>query len=162
MDRAVTITRDEYLEIDANPGGVANMIPLATYAWEILDLSPLWSSAKKRGSDRLVPGVAGVRSYRRRRTVTVRSLPMIVYGDLDQNGAAYADAREGLETNIAYLEANLVEDPGTTAGTRNAILHRPLSTKSGAVHVLGLELAPLGPSSVRAVLELSIPAGKLL
>ena len=150
----MTVTRAEYLEIDG--------VPLATPAWEIVDLSPLWQPADVRGSDRLIPGAAGVKPYRRRRTVSKRSLPMIVYGFEDLDGVAYADVREGLETNLDYLRANVVDPTNVGDGTRTAVLHLPSgSTRTGSVHVEGFELGTAGPTSIRAVLTLSIPEGVL-
>lgn len=150
----MTTIRTEYLEVDGTS--------LATYAWEIVDLSPLWSSAKVRGADKRIPGAAGVRRYRRRRDVTTRSLPMVIVGTVDQDGVAYADARSGLRANLDVLEANVVAPTNIGDGTRTAILHQVGDTKTGPIHVLGLDVGPLGPSGARAVLEISIPGGKLL
>lgn len=151
------ITRTEYLEI--------NGVPLATPAWEIVDLSPLWEGAEVRGADRLLPGVIGVRPYRRRATVTVKALRMVIYGDKNLDGVVQADVRLGLWNNIAYLRTNVVDPTNVGNGTRTAILRAPGGiTRSGPVHVLSpLKLgADLGPTSVRAVLELSIPGGVLV
>jgi hypothetical protein len=149
-----TIIRTEYLEID----GVAFALP----SWEIVDLTPLWSSAKVRGEDRRIPGAAGARRYRRRRDITTRSLPMVIDGRQDQDGNPVADARSGLRAHIDYLEANVVAPTNVGDGSRTAVLHRVGGNLTGPVHVLGLELGTMGPSGLRAVLELSIPGGKLL
>lgn len=87
---------------------------------------------------------------------------MVIYGARDQNGVAYAVSREGLRANVDYLEANVVAPTNVGDGSRIAILHQANVTKTGPVHVLGLELGTMGPSGLRAVLELSIPGGKLL
>lgn len=149
-----TPSQDEYLDI----GG----IPLAIDgAWEWLDLSPIWQGPDKRGSDRLVPGVAGVVPYRRRPTVSVRELQGYVHGFKDYNGGVFADVRVGLEANVAFLQDNIEADPGGD-GTRVATLHLPSgATKSADVHVLALRLSAFGPTSARAVLVLSIPTGSL-
>lgn len=150
----MTITSDEYLEIDG--------VPLATFAWKVVDLSPLWEGPDVRGGDRLIPGAAGVRAYPRRATVSQRSLPMLVFGAVDQDGAPYPDPREGLETNFEYLRTNVADPTNLGAGTRVAVLHLPSgATRTADVHVEALRPGPLGPSSMRAVLTLSIPGGVL-
>lgn len=149
------ITHAEYLAINA--------VPLATPAWVITDLTPLWEGAEVRGDDRLLPGVAGVKKYRRRATVTRKALPMLVFGQFDQDGNAYADPRAGLWTNIAYLRTNVVDPTNIGDGTREAVLHGPGGvTVSGDVHVISpLKLTILGTITMRAVLEISIPGGVL-
>lgn len=162
------ITRDEWLEIDG--------IPLATPAWEILDLSPLEDAAAQRGQDRLIPGAAGVIPFPRRKTVTVRSLQMVILGTFDQEGVATCATGDGSgeayreavrirrAANKDYLVDNLVTPPGTADGTRAAVLNRvDGSTWSADVHVIGpMQLAPIGWLGYRAVLTLSIPTGELV
>lgn len=151
----ITLSLTEYLSIDN--------IPLAVEgAWEWPDLSPLWEGADKRGRDRLVPGAAGVVPYPRRATVSRRAIEGYIYGFRDLNGVAFADVRVGLEANVSYLQEELEADPGTADGTRTAVLHLPSGTKSGPVHVEKLRLSAFGPTSARAVLELSIPGGALV
>ena len=149
------ITETEYLEI----GGV----PLATPAWVIVDLTPMWEGSEVRGRDRLLPGVAGVKARKRRATVTPKSLHMLIFGERDQDNGVYADPRAGLWTNIAYLRTNVVDPYSTGNGTRTAILHAPGAvTRTGAVHVISpLRLTKLGTITARAVLQLSIPGGAL-
>lgn len=150
------ITRAEYLEIDG--------IPLATPAWEITDLSPLWDAANQRGSDRLIPGADGVLPQPRRKTITVKSLPMIIMGDRDQEGDYAGEfARAQLRENVDYLIANVVDPPETSDGLRFAILHLPDGDEvSGHVHVSGLQLGMLGPIGLRAILTVSMPDGRLV
>lgn len=152
-----TPSQAEYLDI----GG----IPLCVEgAWEWLDLSPLWQGADKRGSDRLVPGAVGVVPYPRRATVSLRAIEGYIHGFRDYNGVPFADVRDGLEANVAFLQENIEETPATPAdGTRVATLHLPSgATKTGDVHVLALRLSAFGPSAARAVWELSIPDGSLI
>lgn len=151
-----TPSQTEYLAIDGIPACVEG-------AWEWLDLSPLWQGADKRGSDRLVPGAAGVVAYPRRPTVSVRALEGYIYGFRDVNGTVFTNVRTGLEANVSFLQEEWESDIGVAAdGTRTATLHMPSgATRTGAVHVIALRLAAFGPTSARAVLELSIPAGAL-
>lgn len=150
----MTITAAEYLEIDG--------VPLFTYGWETVDLSELWAGGDVRGTDRLIPGAAGVRPYPRRTTVSIRSVPMVVYGHTDADGVPYADVRAGLEANLDFLRANVTDPTNVGDGTRTATLHLPSgATRTGDVHVVGFSLSPVGPAAVRAVLSLSIPGGVL-
>lgn len=137
-------------------------------AWDIPDLTPLWISGEIRGSDRTIPGTAGVLAYPRRRTVTEVDLDMLITGDVSAVGAAYDDAVAGLATNLEVLRATIVEPVTTGDGTRSASLTVPGETfaRTGDVHVLGLDLGPLiarfhERALIRATLSLSIPAGRL-
>lgn len=150
----MTTIRAEFLEIDG--------FSLSTHAWETLDLSPLWTRGRKRGGDRRIPKVDGARAYPRRYDVTVRPLKMVIVGHVDEDGVPYLDAREGLDTNVEAIQAAIVDPPVALDGTRTALLHRPLGTTTGPVHVLGLELGILGPAGLNAVLELSLPEGHLV
>lgn len=137
-------------------------------AWDIPDLSPLWISGEIRGSDRTIPGAAGVLAYPRRRTVTEVDLDMLITGDVSAVGVAYADAVAGLAANLEVLRTLVVEPVTTGDGTRSASLTVPGETfaRTGDVHVFGLDLGPViarahERAMVRATLTLSIPAGRL-
>lgn len=153
MPPVITYTR--YLEISG--------IPLATPAWKVIDLAPLLDGPDLRGADRLVPGAVGVRPYPRRATVSIRTLQMVIFGDRSLEGTPYANRRDGIDTNVAYLVDNLLAPPGGN-GTRLAILHlQNGSMKSAYVHVLSpLRLGHIGPGAVRGALDLSIPSGKFV
>jgi hypothetical protein len=146
---------------DLTIGGIAMNGP----AWKVLNLYELWQPANVRGSDRIIPGSAGVVAYQRRATVTVRSLQMLISGTHDRTGAAAADKFEGLQVNVDYLLANVVVPTGATDGTRSAVLTMPDgTTRTEPVHVLGLELGDLSLDGgwTKAVLELSIPTGRIV
>lgn len=151
--------------------GVSGWLSLHTYAWNVTDLLELWLGGDKRGQDRLLPGTADFIPYRRRYTVTTYSLPMVICGDVHQDGTPYADPWVGLETNLEFLRAQLIADPATTAGTRAATLTMPSGVdRSAAVHVLGItpgrhlegtnQLSGAHGVVVEALLELSIPSGR--
>lgn len=149
-----TITSDEYVEI--------NSVPLHTPAWCVGNLWVLWSGPETRGSDRLIPGAAGVRPYKRRATVTRRLLELSIFGDRDWNDVQYDGYREGLRANIQHLKTNVTNPFTTGDGTRTAVLHLPDgSTATGSIHVVGFELGPLGPAGALATMEISIPLGGL-
>lgn len=146
------ITAAEYLEV--------NDVPLATPAWRILDLSALFGSPALRGSDDLIPGVAGVIPNPRRITVTTLALPMAIFGERDREGVAHPSVREGLMLNIDELLAQVAE-PATGDGTVEAVWHRADGgTLTADVHVLGLPIRSLGPTAALATLQLSIPQGR--
>jgi hypothetical protein len=143
-----------------------NSIALNGPAWDIPDLTALWIEATQRGEDRLIPGAVGVIPYRRRLTVTEHTLGMWIVGDTDRTGAANADAWIGLQANIEYLRANVVDPTNLTDGTRVATLTMPNgSTRTANIHVTGMRIQGIeGDDGVfndaNAVLMISIPAGR--
>lgn len=146
------ITATEYLEIASTP--------LATPAWRVTDLTPLWTSASLRGTDRVLP-LAGVRALPRRATVTQIVLPMVIWGARNREDALYANVRDGLRQNLNALHAAIVDPPGTATGTRSATWHQAGgATETVDLHVLGLTPTKFSPGAVRANLHLSIPSGR--
>lgn len=140
---------------------VINSVPLATPAWRLTSLVPLWSGADVRGRDQLIPGVAGAIAHRRRATATRIVLPGIVFGVQDREGTPYADYRTGLHANIDVLLTQIVEPVATAAGTHAATWVRPGTDKTAAVHVTGFSTSDgVVPWEVRFALEISIPAGR--
>jgi len=150
-----TITRTEYLEV--------NNVPLATPAWEVLDLSPLWGIGGLRGEDRVIPFADGKSPLRRVRDDWREVVPIVIYGDFDQNNVAQSNTRTGLQANIDYLRDNILTPNTTDPGTWTLKLHMPDSTiRTAECFVLPpMQLVPLSPMAVRGVLDILIPAGKL-
>jgi hypothetical protein len=141
-------------------GGVAMFCP----AWRIDNLYELWLPQDQRGSDRVRPGVAGSFPVRRYAEATKRSLRMLIVGDVDRTGAATSSRLVGIYANIVYLRDNVVVPTGATDGTRSAVLTVPGgSTITEPVHVTGFEVSDLREDGawVKAVLELSIPSGRI-
>ena len=136
-----------------------NAVPMNTAAWTMLDLTPFWLPPTRRGADVLIPGQDGLRSFVRRPTATILSLPMVIVGTCDQDGTAYDDPWAGLETNLMYLRANVLD----MMSVRPAVLTMP----SGALWEgdVQIEDFQLGEHSAKAqynaVLGLSIAAGGL-
>lgn len=148
------ITADVYVTI----GGV----PLHTPAWTTRDPLVLFQGASTRGSDRIIPGAAGVRPYKRRATVTQRTLLMIVYGHKQPDGTENADQVAGLIENLRHLREHVADPTGIGDGTLTAELHLPdTSTVSGAVHVERFEWENMAPGAAAATLDLSIVGGSL-
>lgn len=137
-------------------------VPSDTPAWRTLNLWELWQGPDTRGEDRLIPGTAGVRAYRRRATVTFVDVEMEFFGNLDWDGAEYTDARVGLETNLLHWRTNVTDPTVAAPGTRTAVLHLPSgATKTGAVTVESFKVQGDGPAAANAVMRLSIKAGAL-
>jgi hypothetical protein len=135
-------------------------------AWKLIGdtLAQLWLPAAQRGTDVVIPGVSGVKARPRRDTATTRSLRMLIYGDVDRTGATPANYVTGLRANIEYLRANVVAPPGTSTGTRSAVLTLPDgSTLTEDVHVVGMELGEMRLDGLwaKAVIEISIPSGRI-
>lgn len=114
-----------------------------------------------RGEDRLLPGVAGVVPYPRRPTVTKRSVPVIVIGKVDHNGAVNADYGIGLRNNLDYLQNQVALPPGGTGPfTYTATLHHPDGTTKTAQFVTEHMAVTLQPGAqAKVVLDLSFPYG---
>ncbi len=148
-----TIIQTEYLSI----AGIA----LATPAFKGTDLSDLLRPADQRGGDRVIPH-GGVIAKPRRRTVSKRSLPLVINGNVDQDGNAIGNYRTGVDTHIAYLLANIVEPITTGTGTRSASLVLVTGTHTTPVHVEGLDIGDRDMAIVFATLQLSIPNGQFL
>lgn len=136
---------------------------LSTPAWHTPDLSDLYGTPTLRGTDRVLPGVTGVRAYRRRATVTLRSLPFLVTGQVDRFGTPYPDPDAGLQTNIAYLNANVLLPTNVGDGTRSFVWTLvDASTVAVSVHVLGLGPRRRLPGALlKTTLELSFPDGDI-
>lgn len=152
------VTSDEWLEI-ANNTATA-MVPFPTPAWCVTNMIALYGGPGVRGSNRVIPGAAGVLALPRRATETQVSLELVVSGSHDLNGVAYGDPCMGVRLNLRYLVVNLVS-PGTAA-TRAAVLHLPdgVSTLGAQVQVLGpLQPARAVANHARATIDLLIPAG---
>jgi len=142
-------------------GGVDMMGP----AWQVRNLIELWMPASQRGSDKVVPGVAGRRPYRRFNDATTRTLSLKITGDVDRTGAAQSDFFEGLQANIDYLITNVVAPTGSGDGTRSLVLTMPSgSTRTEPVHVLGMEVGDYDERArwVLATIDLSIPSGRIV
>ena len=149
-------------------GGVSMNRP----AWDLVDVSPLWLTGDVRGEDRILPGLTGVRSFKRRRTVTSHTLRLLVCGTVDRLGAVNADPLVGLYANLVYLRANVADPTGTGDGTRAAVLTKPGGgTLTGPVTVEGITEGQIAKGTnmagedeyvMRCTLRLTVPAGVLV
>lgn len=146
------ITATEYLEI--------NSIPLATPAWRITDLVPLWAGPDLRGEDVTIEDQPGELAYRSEIHSTRVALELVIWGHRDRENVAYGSVREGLKANRAALQTGIVLPPMTTRGTHPAVWHQAGGTTvSAAVKVLGMPVRELSPRAIRATLQLKIMGG---
>lgn len=150
------VTSSTYVELNA--------VPLTTPGWRTVNPMVLRSGFATRGSSTLIPGAAGVLPGRRRLAPVVRSLLVIVNGDVDWNGNAYSNTNGGVSNNVEQLVANIRAATGVAvpctlhyrAGNGDAM------SKSADVHVEAFEEGDdLGIGSVRCTISLFIPAGRL-
>lgn len=150
------ILETEYVEI--------NGVPLATPAWMVMDLSPLWDVPGVRGSDRRIPYAEGEQPLRRIYDAKRVVLPLLIFGEANRANVPYADHRVGLLTNFDELVAEVADpDAAPDPGTKLLRLFMPGGViRSGQCHVIPpLGIGRLGAVGLRAALDLVIPAGRL-
>lgn len=133
-------------------------------AWNVPSLFDLCATPEVRGDDRLLPHALGVIPYRRRATVTRRSLPFLVNGYWDRFGNENDDPWAGLLDNVEYLNDFVLLPTNTGDGTRELIW----TAANGTVVTVDVHVLPIpspeglaGSASFRTTLELSAPRGDL-
>lgn len=132
-----------------------------------VDLSELWASPERRGSNTVLPGVLGVAAEPYRVTETRYSLPLLVNGHwshpagvaLPGGGNLFAQ----LEANVAWLYANVVLANTSTDVTQTAVWTLPsAATVVAEVQVLRVPPPTMLPGALmRSTLELRVPGGDL-
>lgn len=145
------ITRNVYVEL----GGV----PLATPAFECLDPMTLAAPASRRGQDRVIAGAAGVRAKRRRKTVTRRTITVVVAGHPKWDGSQHSAGDTGLQSNLDHIYAALLPTDGDPI---TATVHKPGgSTVTGPVQIEDIETEYHGDTDAVLTIDISIPGGEL-
>lgn len=151
------ITSDEYLEIRG--------VPLHTPAWIVNDLAPAWDVASLRGQDRIVPFSDGQLPMPRVRDEMRFQVPITVFGDMSADGSAFSDARIGLWLNTRYLDMvlGIPETSDSDDGTMALVLHAPDDSLwiADCFVIPPFGWTPVGPSVVKGVLDVIVPAGFL-
>lgn len=158
------------MTVTATRYATVNTVPLDTYAWRVIagGYDQLLNTPQVRGEDVIMPGATGVRAYPRIFTATIVSIPMLIVGSMDDDGAPISDPFEGMLQHQEYLQENLgiAEDGDADRGTVEMVFVRggALSSWTGEVTVLGLQDwvtldGQTGEAMVR--LDISIPAGRL-
>src|SRR5688500_16805852 len=146
----MSLLTDEYLSIES--------IDFATHAYWIESLAPLFNVTKV-GTDRDLPGLPGVRPYRRKTTRLSVSLVVHVIGDVDVDGVPSTDPRATLYEHLRAIEAAVLVDVATVPGTLTAVWSEPSGERTAEVTVEGWTVRPDGYASATCTLDLSIPNG---
>lgn len=97
----------EWLEFDAD--SPLPMVPTATPGWTVLDYTPLRLRPPKLGENRHVPGRPGRLAVDKEWDELTVPLPIRIVGRADWEGDTYADPFEGVDTNHAYLQDNVID-----------------------------------------------------
>lgn len=126
------------------------------------ELWNLYATWDVRGDDRLLGGRVGVIPYRRRITVTVHAINLLISGHALRGGGVGPTRAATIGANIAALRDALVVPPATTQGTRSASLTTATgSNLSGPVHVQRFEPGEVVAGWMQSTLTISIPGGRL-
>lgn len=110
-------------------------------AWTWPDLTDLWFKGDMSGTDEHMPGADGDRAFARYGVATSYALLGVIDGDADRFGTRYSDIFAGLQTNIDYLNANVVGRGAAANGTRPATLLMPTGAlRTADIHVTRLRI----------------------
>lgn len=148
----MTVTATVYLEV--------NGVPLATYAWHTFGsgYDELLNSPAVYGGDIRIPGAKGVYPLDRIIDATPVSVPLLIDGRVDEDGAPMPTPELGIFEHRDYLNGALA-----IGKVVPAVFYRgTLPALSGDVTVLGLRgWTTLGRFEAMARLDLLVPAGEL-
>lgn len=151
----MTVTRDTWLTI--------NGIDLATYAWEVTDLSELLDTEPNLGENEKMPDAYGRRPFARLPDERQVTLPMIIYGGSDEDGNPTSDPVLGVIHHRDYLRENLGVFEQSNGGLVPMVWHLPASGGELEVDVQVLGLFGWrdtgAPGVMRTTLDIVIPAG---
>lgn len=149
-----TLTLDTGTISHTFPGDSDDGFAFVGEIWRLLE------TPNVRGSDRVLPGVSGVRAFRRRSTVTEYSLPLYIFGDADHVGAVRDGSQAQVVANLAWITSAFFL-PSTPDGTVTATLTVGAVTRTGAAHVIGIEVGDAFDGGLSCTMKLSVPAGAL-
>lgn len=135
-------------------------------AWDIPNLSSLWSAATVRGSSIVMPTAAGRRSNPNRLDEHTEDLLIVVNGLANRNGVAEpsGDPWQGLQSNLDDLWSLVLQPLDTGRGTRAATLLMPdgstvktATVRTNPLQIVGNEI--LDPNFAEYTLPLTITSG---
>lgn len=132
-------------------------------AFAIPNLSQLYSSPGKRGSDLVVADDEEAEAHARRQRLSLIQFRFAIVGAVDRLGVPFAvSAYETLAANRLWLGQNIVKTPATDEGTRTAVFTPPgMSARTAEVHVTALN-GQLEPGAAwRGTLTLELINGNL-
>lgn len=141
----------------ASPGTLETNLRAACYLVE--DMSPLWEFPAHYGSNLRVPGADGKLPLERFTDETTISLALTIGGDAAYDASANANVFTGLRANVDRLLANVHGEPVGSA-TRAAKLTLPSGSALTAAVQCSLALGGMFGPHLRAVLDVTIPAGR--
>lgn len=139
-----------------------NSVSLTSTRFMARNLAVLHGLGQLRGSDRVIPGVAGVVPLRRRTTATRYDLELYVCGDDDGAGLPFTDVQAGLVSNLNVVINSIADPPTPPTVTRSAVWTPYNSApKTFDVVVEGFTIgAAVNESTVRTVLSIMLPGGR--
>lgn len=144
----------EYITIDN--------LNLDTPAWKILDLSELNDAPANRGNSILIPRRPGAIFRNKIRDSKIVNLPIIIYGDKRPDGTSYANAREGLLTNLDLLKKGLYNPYQPNDISRLLTYYRPTGNLEAEIQTSPkLNYDEISPFVARGVIEIEIASGAL-
>lgn len=135
---------------------------LHTAAYSLLEESvlQLWTPRSHRGRNVVIPGAAGTRPKPRRVDESIYPMKLVIVGAVDDTGAVNSDVYEGLQENIAAVEA-IIASPTPPTATLSATLTMPdASTLTADVQCGPLLIGDKFLDMVQATFELIVPAGR--
>lgn len=130
-------------------------------AWEHdTSLGLLLGAVQSRGSNRLVPGSAGVIANPIRPTEVVVDMRLQVYGDRDETGAAHADEYAGLTDNLVYLRDFVTARMDGVDTTQTAVFEAPGGRQfTTGVQILNWQVVRHAITVAYVSYDLRIPSG---
>ncbi len=139
-----------------------NDVSMNTPAWNVLDITPLWMPPASRGTNVLIPYVAGKRAFPMRVDQTDYSLPMVISGAVDKDGNPDPDGVIAcLYRNLHYLRDNVYGPVDGTTVTWPASIFLPWGDLLEAdVQVMAIVPSLHISEVTKATLELRFPAGE--
>jgi hypothetical protein len=135
--------------------------PLANPCNRLLDLTGMWKVAYRVESIPM-PYSHGRASYPSRLDQLVHVFPGVLIGDVDSDGDAHTDAREGLALNYEEFFEAVLAPVDSGDGTRTVEwVKGDATTWSGLVQVVNFDVRSRDPGAINYSLSLAFPAGRL-
>lgn len=123
-------------------------------------LGPVWTLPNIKGDDFAGAGQDGDTPRENNFTAIRFQLKVIIYGEADEDGNAYADIRDGIRQNLAAMWTAI--KPNTSSPytrTMNHVLTNG-GTRSAAAKVVGIgPSVGKGPTAISFGLDFKIPSG---
>lgn len=151
------------LPVNTRRGSLAiNSIQLMSTRFQVLNLAELHGGGAVRGGQIVIPGQPGVKPTPRRRTAWTVDLQMLICGEDDGAGNAFADPVVGLISNLNVI-LNSVADPPTPPTVTRTAVWTPWQSTAKTFPVVVEEFTvgqQMNPSTCRATLSIMLPGGR--